>query len=85
VCRVLCFATRSTEIGQRVAINTIKRTARQNGYPEPAEPALDMNLRMGEATGALVAVPLLRSAAGIISDLATLETVLQLELETQMC
>jgi nicotinate-nucleotide--dimethylbenzimidazole phosphoribosyltransferase len=85
VCRILCFATRSTERGQQVAIDTIKRIAIQNGFPEPTEPALDMSLRMGEATGALMAVPLLRSAAAIISDLATLETVLKLELESMTC
>lgn len=81
VCRVLCFATRSTEKGQRVAINTIKRIAKQNNIPESPEPALDMNLRMGEGTGALMAVPVLRSAAAVISELATLETVLNLEME----
>ncbi len=81
VCRVLCFATKSTEMGQRVAISTIRRISKQHNIPEPPEPALDMNLRMGEGTGALMAVPVLRSAAAVFCDLAALNTVLSLELE----
>ena len=87
VCTVLLFAKKSSEIGQCVAISTIKETARENNIPMLSEPAFDMNLRMGEGTGALMAVPILRSAAGIISELATLDTVMQLKLEdkTAVC
>ena len=80
VCRVLCFATKSTERGQRIAINTIQRIAEENEFPTITEPALDMNLRMGEGTGALLAISILRSSAAILSKLPTLETVLSLKL-----
>ena len=40
-----------------------------------------MNLRMGEATGALMAVSLLRTATVVFSELATLENVLAFKLE----
>lgn len=38
--------------------------------------ALQLGFRLGEGTGAVVAVPLLRSAAAIMRDMAALETVL---------
>ena len=38
-----------------------------------------MGLRLGEGTGAVLAVPLLRSAAAIISDMASLQEVLAAE------
>ncbi len=41
-----------------------------------ARPALDMGLRLGEGTGAVLAVPLLRSAAAIMRDMASLDDVL---------
>mmetsp|Transcript_22187 Transcript_22187/g.46688 ORF Transcript_22187/g.46688 Transcript_22187/m.46688 type:complete len:96 (+) Transcript_22187:312-599(+) len=79
VCRCLLFATKSTEVGQQVALKNIAGIAKDQRIPEIASPALDMNLRMGEATGALSAVPLVRSACAVISKLATLEDVLSLE------
>lgn len=39
-------------------------------------PVLDMGLRLGEGTGAVLSVPLLRSAAAMVSDMASLEDVL---------
>jgi len=81
VSRLLLFATKSTEIGQAIAIDTIRKVASNNSIPRPAEPALNMSLRMGEGTGALMAVPLLRSAAAVLSELATLEEVLSLEMK----
>ena len=74
VSRLLLFATRSTERGQAVALGVI----RDISIPAPAPPALDMGLRMGEATGALLAVPLVRSACAVMSELATLNEVLGL-------
>ena len=75
--RVLLFATESTEKGQAVALDEIRQIAVSNNLPPPDEPALRMRLRMGEATGALTAVPLLRSACAILS-MGTLEEVLML-------
>ena len=41
-----------------------------------ARPALAMGLRLGEGTGAVLAVPLLRSAAALMRDMASLDEVL---------
>ena len=41
-----------------------------------ARPALCMNLRLGEGTGAVLAVPLLRSAAALMRDMASLDDVM---------
>jgi nicotinate-nucleotide--dimethylbenzimidazole phosphoribosyltransferase len=76
--RVLLFATRSAERGQVVALGAVRDIATSGRFPAPAPPALDMGLRMGEATGALLAVPLVRSACAVVSELATLNEVLSL-------
>ena len=80
-CRVLLFSTRSTEIGQAIAIEKIQSIAEENNIPTPSKPSLDMNLRMGEGTGALIAIPIVKSSVAILSELATLETILNIELE----
>ncbi|MGH3476360.1 MAG: nicotinate-nucleotide--dimethylbenzimidazole phosphoribosyltransferase [Nocardioidaceae bacterium] len=38
-------------------------------------PLIDLELRLGEGTGALLAVPLVRSAAAVLTDMATLDSV----------
>lgn len=78
VTRNLLFATQSTEQGQTIALNIINDIAKAKNDPAPAQPALNMNLRMGEGTGALMAVPLLRSACAVLAELATLNEVLSL-------
>ncbi|KAL9185087.1 hypothetical protein ACHAXT_002864 [Thalassiosira profunda] len=80
VARVLLFATQSTERGQAAALAKIDEIAKANDIPPPAAPTLNMNLRMGEATGALMAVPLARSACAIVSELATLDEVLGIKM-----
>jgi len=82
VCRVLLFATQSTEKGQIVALQTIGEIATSNNIPALSKPALCMNLRMGEATGALAAISLVRSACAVMSDLAALTDVLGLEMKS---
>lgn len=74
--RVLFFATASAEKGQAVALQRIRDMSLQHGIPVPAFPVLSMQLRMGEATGALMAVPLVRCACKVLCDMATLEQII---------
>jgi nicotinate-nucleotide--dimethylbenzimidazole phosphoribosyltransferase len=41
-----------------------------------AAPLLDLDMRLGEGTGALLALPLVRAAAALLSEVASLEDVL---------
>lgn len=61
----LIFAHRSAEAGHDLILRALG-----------AEPLLDLRLRLGEGTGGLLALPLLRAAACLLSDMATLEEVL---------
>jgi nicotinate-nucleotide--dimethylbenzimidazole phosphoribosyltransferase len=51
---------RSAESGHTLALDALG-----------ARPMLDLGLRLGEGSGAALAIPLLRSAAAILSDMAT--------------
>lgn len=75
-CRIMFLATKSTERGQSAAIDAIRELARKNDVLAPANPVLDMGLRMGEATGALVALPILRSAAEVLNSMGTIADIL---------
>jgi nicotinate-nucleotide--dimethylbenzimidazole phosphoribosyltransferase len=55
------FSHRSAEPGHRVILDRLD-----------AEPLLDLGLRLGEGTGALLALPLLASATDIVTDMANL-------------
>lgn len=58
-----CFAGhRSADLGHRAALDHLK-----------LRPLLDLDLRLGEGTGAVLAYPLVRSAALILRDMATFE------------
>lgn len=63
--RVCLFAHRSAEAGH-------DRMLRAMG----ARPLLDLDLRLGEGTGALLAAPLVRAAAALLSDVASLDDVM---------
>ena len=77
VSQVLLFATQSTERGHAIALQEIAKIAQcDDNLPPPAQPALAMNLRMGEGTGALLALPLVQSALSMIMEMATLQQIL---------
>lgn len=59
------FAHRSAEKGHDIVLNVLE-----------AKPLLDLGLRLGEGTGALLAVPLVRAAGRLLTDVADLSDVL---------
>jgi nicotinate-nucleotide--dimethylbenzimidazole phosphoribosyltransferase len=59
------FAHRSAEAGHDRMLKALG-----------AEPLLDLSLRLGEGTGGLLATPLLRASAALLSDVASLDDVL---------
>lgn len=59
------FAHRSAEYGHAALLAALG-----------VRPLLDLDMRLGEGTGALLAVPLVRAAARILTDVASLDEVL---------
>jgi nicotinate-nucleotide--dimethylbenzimidazole phosphoribosyltransferase len=59
------FSHRSAERGHALLLEALD-----------AKPYLDLGLRLGEGTGAVLAVPLLRAAVGLVSEMADLADVL---------
>ena len=60
------FSHRSAEAGHRLMLEALK-----------AAPLLDLDMRLGEGTGALLAIPLVRAASRLLTDVASLDDVLQ--------
>ena len=61
----LIFSHRSAEKGHARMLEALE-----------ARPLLDLSLRLGEGTGALLALPLVRAAARLLTDVAQLDEVL---------
>ena len=59
----LVFAHRSAEPGHAAVLDALE-----------ARPILDLGMRLGEGTGALLAWPVLRCAAAMLSDMASFES-----------
>lgn len=57
------FSHRSEEPGHRAMTDAVN-----------AIPLMDLNLRLGEGTGALLALPLLRNACAMLAEMATFES-----------
>jgi len=66
VTQCLFLSHRSAELGTRLLVEQLGGDA----------PALDMGMRLGEGTGAVLCLPLLRSAAAVMKDMAALKDVL---------
>jgi nicotinate-nucleotide--dimethylbenzimidazole phosphoribosyltransferase len=60
------FAHRSAERGHRLALDECAALTRFDSTP-----ILDLGLRLGEGTGAVLAMPILRAAAIVMRDMAT--------------
>ena len=60
------FSHRSAEAGHTAMLDALG-----------AQPLLNLDMRLGEGTGALLAVPLLRAAAALLTDVASLQDVLE--------
>jgi nicotinate-nucleotide--dimethylbenzimidazole phosphoribosyltransferase len=63
---------RSSEAGAQVLLAALRRC----GVRLPA--ALDMQMRLGEGTGALLCVPMLSAACAVMRDMGTLQQTLAL-------
>ena len=57
------FAHRSDEQGHRLVLDSMQ-----------ARPLLELDMRLGEGTGALLAFPLVKAAAAMLSDMASFES-----------
>ena len=67
---VVIFAHRSAELGHVRALQQFVTLGLPAAY---ARPVLDLDLRLGEGSGAALALPLLRAAAIMLSDMATFD------------
>mmetsp|Transcript_9207 Transcript_9207/g.18108 ORF Transcript_9207/g.18108 Transcript_9207/m.18108 type:complete len:358 (+) Transcript_9207:482-1555(+) len=67
----LIFATRSSEPGQKFMLEEVQSIAGATVIP-----VLDLSLHLGEASGAALALPILRAGANLLKDGATLAEVM---------
>ena len=76
--RTTIIAHASAEHGAAVMLETLRRAAIFRGVPETdaniwVRPVGNWGMRLGEATGAALAIPLLKSAALVAAEMATFE------------
>ena len=64
IARQVIAGHRSTEPGASAALDHLR-----------LEPLLDLGMRLGEGTGACLAIPIVQCAARILTDMATLDTL----------
>lgn len=67
--RAVFFSHRSVEAGHTLALDLCASLLRTS-----ARPLLDLEMRLGEGSGAALAMPLLRSAAAVMREMATFES-----------
>jgi nicotinate-nucleotide--dimethylbenzimidazole phosphoribosyltransferase len=60
------FSHRSAEHGHRILLDVLR-----------AQPLLDLKMRLGEGSGAVLAVPLIRAASALLSNVASLKDVVE--------
>jgi len=63
------FSHRSAEHGHARALEACGAV-----FGEEVRPLLDLEMRLGEGTGAALAIPILRSAAAVLGEMATFES-----------
>ncbi len=63
-----CAGHRSTEPAHRASLEALG-----------LEPVVDLGMRLGEATGALVALPVLRTAPTLLAEMSTLAEIIGTE------
>ena len=77
--RSLFWSHQSSERGAATILEAVALMAKKEGVQSnfgQSFAALDMGLRLGEGTGAVLAIPLLSSAAAIMSEMASLQDIL---------
>jgi nicotinate-nucleotide--dimethylbenzimidazole phosphoribosyltransferase len=67
--RAVFFSHRSVEVGHTLALDLCASLLHVD-----ARPLLDLEMRLGEGSGAALAMPLLRSAAAVMREMATFES-----------
>ncbi len=70
VAPALFFGHRSAEAGHGLALEALAAFG-PDGDPLDTRPLLELDLRLGEGTGAALAIPILRAAARVLRDMAT--------------
>ncbi|KAG7668743.1 putative Nicotinate-nucleotide--dimethylbenzimidazole phosphoribosyltransferase [Nannochloris sp. 'desiccata'] len=82
VARCLFWSHKSAEQGAVLLMEAVRATVTSTGSSGTEKdlngviPILDLGLKLGEGTGAVLALPILRSAAAIMSNMAALKDIL---------